>query len=285
LPFHPLHLKDSFSLLYAEKNRIPIILFSGLYGFCFLYIFSPHNMSSWYEADSWGPASVLLIFSVSAMLALVMSRFLLAIIFKDQNLSNSQYFLWFIGEVLLVTIFVNLSNLLMHNYLQFSFREYADTLRYAFLVLIQTYGIGLLWFYMLEKSQELENLEKSIRSATTKSSMVELKDEQDKAVMKIDPENLLLIKAEDNYVQVFYTTGNDLKKELIRNSIKKLAQQLDNYGFARTHRSYIVNYSKVILFKKNSRGYYICIDGLDKMEVPVSASYLSAFNNVVSLTT
>ena len=281
--FHPLQLKDSFSLLYAEKNRIPFILFSGIYCFLFLYIFSPHNMSSWYESDIMGPAWVLLIFSISAMLALVLSRFILAVIFKDQNLTNGQYFLWFLGEVLLVTAIVNTSNVLMHNYLRFSFQEYADTLRYAFLLLVQVYGIGLLWFYTREKSLELENLEKSIQATPQKTAMLVLKDEQEKAVMTIDPENLLMIKAEDNYVQVSYTTGNDLKKELIRNSIKKIAPQVASFGFARTHRSYIVNYSKVILFKKNSTGYYICLEGLDKLEVPVSASYLPAISNMVTL--
>ena len=107
MAFHPLQLKDAFSLLYAEKNRVPFILFSGIYCFCFLYTFSPHNMSSWYESDYLGPAWVLLIFSLSAMMALVISRSLLASVFKDQNLTRGQYFLWFLGEVLLVTAVVN----------------------------------------------------------------------------------------------------------------------------------------------------------------------------------
>lgn len=284
MPFHPLQLKDAFSLLYAEKYRLQVILFSGLYCFIFLLIFSPHNMSTWYESDTFGSTGVLLVFSCSAILALAVSRYLLDVLFKDRNLANGQYFLWFTGEVFLVTAFVNMSNLLMHKYLHFSIGEFTDTLKYVFLLLVQTYGISLLWLYTREKSQELENLEKSIRSAPVKKGMLSLKDEQGKAVMTIDPDNLLLIKAEDNYVQVFYTTGNDLKKLLIRNSIKNLAVQLEGLGFVRTHRSYVVNAAKVILFKKNSRGYYTFLAGLDKMEVPVSASYLQAFSNLVTIT-
>ncbi|ULQ54462.1 LytR/AlgR family response regulator transcription factor [Flavihumibacter fluvii] len=284
MPFHPLKFKDAFSLLYAEKNRASFILFSGIYCFCFLYIFSPHNMSTWYEADYLGPAWVLLIFSLSAVAGLVLSRFILAKVFKDQNLTNSQYFLWFLGEVLLITATVNTSNVLMHNYLSFSFHEYLDTLRYTFLLLLQTYAIGLMWFYTREKSQELENLENTFKDAPKKANMLALTDEQDKPVISIDPENLVMIKAEDNYVQVYFIIGVDLKKELIRNSIKKLEPQIARHGFARIHRSYIVNYSKVVLFKKNSRGYHICLEGLDKMEIPVSASYLPAFSKIVSLT-
>lgn len=242
-------------------------------------------MSTWYESDAFGSTGVLLVFSCSAILALLVSRYLLSVLFKDRSLPNSQYILWFTGEVLLVTAFVTMSNLLMHHYLQLSIREFTDTLKYVFLLLVQTYGICLLWLYTREKSHELENLEKSIRSVPVKKSMLSLKDEQGKAVMTIDPENLLLIKAEDNYVQVFYTTGNDLKKLLIRNSIKSLAAQLEGLGFARTHRSYVVNAAKVILFKKNARGYYTFLAGLDNMEVPVSASYLQAFSNLVTIST
>jgi DNA-binding LytR/AlgR family response regulator len=88
--------------------------------------------------------------------------------------------------------------------------------------LIQTYAIGLLWFYTREKSHELENLENTLKNTVEKNNMLVLTDEQDKPLISIDPGNLLMIKAEDNYVQVFYTAGGELKKELIRNSIKKL---------------------------------------------------------------
>jgi hypothetical protein len=241
-------------------------------------------MSSWYEGEFFGPAFVLLIFSVSGMVALLVSRFILARLCKDQNLTNGQYFLWFLGEVLLVAAMVTLSNVSLHSYLTFSIGEYLDTLRYSFLIIIPPYAIGLLWFYTREKSLELEKLENAIKIDQKKSGLVVLNDEQDKPVMTIDPGNLLMIKSEDNYVQVFYTTGNDLKKELIRSSIKKIEPQIASYGFARTHRSYIVNYAKVILFKKNAKGYHICIDGLDNQVIPVSASYLPSFSNMVPLT-
>lgn len=284
LPFHPLQVKDSFSLLYAEKNRIPIILFCGLYVFLFLLIFSPHNMSSWYEGESPGPVFVLLLFSICGMVALVISRAILAVVSKDQNLANWQYFAWFLGEILLAAAIVTLGNVLLHRYLMLSWQEYADTLKYAFLLLVQPYAIGLLWFYIREKGQEMDKLEQAIQALPKKPGMLQIKDDQDKPVLNIDPENLLLVKSEDNYVQLYYLTGKEVKKELVRNSIKKLEPQLSKFGFERIHRSYIVNCSKIVLFKKNSRGYHISLAGLDTMVIPVSASYLPGILNIVQET-
>ncbi len=39
----------------------------------------------------------------------------------------------------------------------------------------------------------------------------------------------------------------------------------------------MVNVSNVLLFKKNAKGHYLLLDGMDDQPVPVSASYLPRF--------
>jgi DNA-binding LytR/AlgR family response regulator len=78
-------------------------------------------------------------------------------------------------------------------------------------------------------------------------------------------------------VQVFYISGNTISKELIRTSLKKLESYLSPHHFVRAHRSYLVNISKVVLFKKNTKGHYLELEGLSDISVPVSATCLTAF--------
>lgn len=63
-----------------------------------------------------------------------------------------------------------------------------------------------------------------------------------KDVVSIKPEDLLLIKADDNYVDLYIRTDEDPKTQTIRGTLKSIAYQLSGYPqFQQVHRSYIVN--------------------------------------------
>jgi DNA-binding LytR/AlgR family response regulator len=117
----------------------------------------------------------------------------------------------------------------------------------------------------------LKQLEKN-----KEENCIGIRDENDKVVLTVQPNRLLLLKAEDNYVQLYYLSGNHLCKELVRTSLKKLEERLPNEYFVKAHRSYLVNIGKVVLFRKNQKGYHLQLEGLDDLSVPVSASCLPA---------
>lgn len=258
-------------LLTPVKNRIALILFCGAFGFLFMYIFSPFNMNQWYEGGPQTVTGVFGIFALCGMAGLAISQFGLIRVKGNARLSNLQFMGWFIGETMLIALIVNIVNVSMHDYLQYSWLEYTDTLKYAFGVMALPYSMALGWFYAREKVSQLKNIHQ------VEDSPLHIRDEYDKLTLTLQPSNLLLLKAEDNYVHIFYLNGNAVKKELVRNSLKKLELQLAGHGFTRSHRSYMVNLSRVILFKKNSKGHYLLIDGLEDVTIPVSTSYLSDF--------
>lgn len=81
-----------------------------------------------------------------------------------------------------------------------------------------------------------------------------------------------MIKSEGNYVEVFYESKNQLQKELIRNSLKAIEEQLSKKpSFYRCHKQYIINLNHIQKVNGNARNLELIIEHLDA-PVPVSRS-------------
>ncbi|PSL46269.1 LytTr DNA-binding domain-containing protein [Chitinophaga niastensis] len=272
-----------FTLLDSVANRISLIAFCSVFSFLFMYVFLPFNINIWYEGQHLALMPLFLIFTLCGVASLFTSQFLLIGLRRRLKLTNATYLCWFFGEILLVSLMVTIINVSITDTFFFTWTEFINTLHYTALILPLPYFIALLWFYTREKCAQLKSLEKiqvqEVKQEVIKedTTCVLIRDEHDKPVLTLHPAKLLMIKAEDNYVHVFYLSGNTIRKELVRTSLKKLEAQLSIAGFTRAHRSYLVNISKVVLFKKNTKGHYLQLEGLDDLIVPVSVSCLPVF--------
>jgi DNA-binding LytR/AlgR family response regulator len=115
---------------------------------------------------------------------------------------------------------------------------------------------------------------------TTTNTIVAPEIEQDFMFVKADYENIklnytdiLYIEGLKDYVKI-YTTDHKYILTLI--SLIKLEQNLANKGFARIHRSYIINIKHVKSIQKNK----VIID--DK-RIPISESYKTAFFEKINI--
>lgn len=77
--------------------------------------------------------------------------------------------------------------------------------------------------------------------------------------IKIMLDTILYVQSDDNYIHIFTST----KKYTVRNSLDWFKENTPSEMFFRTHRSYIVNLSKIT--KNTSRSVFI-----DDIEIPVS---------------
>jgi len=269
-----------FTLLDSVANRISLIAFCSVFSFLFMYIFLPFNINIWYEGQHLALLPLFLIFTLCGVVVLSVTQFLLAKTRWRRKLTNATYGCWFLGEVLLVSFMVTVVNVSVTDAFFFTWSEFINTLRYTSLILPLPYCICLLWFFTREKMVQLKSLEKEqtvVAAAKADDSCILIRDEHDKPVLSLHPGKLLLMKAEDNYVQIFYLSGNTICKELVRTSLKKLEVALPAGSFVRAHRSYLVNLTKVVLFKKNAKGYYLELEGLTDITIPVSATFLPTF--------
>jgi len=85
--------------------------------------------------------------------------------------------------------------------------------------------------------------------------------------------DILFIKSADNYTEIHYTEGDQIKKRLIRNTLKNLELQLEAFpNFIRCHRISIVNLHKIEKLVANCNTHALIIKGLEE-KLPVSRSY------------
>ena len=77
--------------------------------------------------------------------------------------------------------------------------------------------------------------------------------------VKLSVEDILYAKSDNNYIHI-YTT---VKKYTLRNTLEWLKENIPQELFHRTHRSFIVNITKIT--KKNTKSVFV-----EGIEIPVS---------------
>jgi DNA-binding LytR/AlgR family response regulator len=94
--------------------------------------------------------------------------------------------------------------------------------------------------------------------------------------------DIAFIKSADNYVEIVYKEGNDLRKKLIRNTLKNIELLVRQYSnFVRCHRTYIVNTYYIEKLNRKLNNYWLTIKDFDE-QVAVSRQYLLKVKEAIS---
>jgi DNA-binding LytR/AlgR family response regulator len=94
--------------------------------------------------------------------------------------------------------------------------------------------------------------------------------------------DVAFIKSADNYVEIVYKEDNDLRKKLIRNTLKNIELLVRQYScFVRCHRTYIVSTYYIEKLNRKLNNYWLTIKGYDK-QVAVSRQYLLKVRESIS---
>ena len=87
----------------------------------------------------------------------------------------------------------------------------------------------------------------------------------------LEIKDILYCKADDNYTEIYLENGH---KKLVSKTLKYFDDILNENGFARIHKSYLVNVSFVVSYRKGKGGTVFLRNG---KELSVSASKKAAF--------
>lgn len=201
---------------------------------------------------------------------------------------------WNVQKTIVFLLFTIISIGLLNGLYAFSFDNPGNNSRifhFLFSVLIKTITIGILptiiFVFYLEKSLykshqllALETIEKLNNSRNRKNDYSEkniIISRDTKEKIEIPFNDLLCIKAEENYCIYFFKKENVVEKVMIRSSLKKIEQTfIKSDEIIRCHKSYIINLSKVSDITGNARGYFFSIEGLN-FKVPGSRNLLKTF--------
>jgi DNA-binding LytR/AlgR family response regulator len=98
---------------------------------------------------------------------------------------------------------------------------------------------------------------------------IEIKGEGNYEGLRLHFNELVSIRSSDNYIEILYLSGNQLKKTLIRNKLSAIDEEFPE--LLRAHRSYLVNPFHFRQWKTENGKLIIGLN--HDVEVPVSKTY------------
>ena len=105
------------------------------------------------------------------------------------------------------------------------------------------------------------------------NKLVHFKSEYAKDNLSIKVNLLILIRAANNYIEVFWKEGETIRNQMIRTSLKNAEELLEEYDFIfKCHRSFMVNTHYIDRIEGNVQGYKIYFEKID-FPVPVSKKF------------
>jgi len=107
-----------------------------------------------------------------------------------------------------------------------------------------------------------------------KADLIVFKDDKGVVCFSIQIDALFYIESDTNYITIYYLDQGKLGKYLMRSSLKMVLEQNTNDNLVRCHRSYIVNFDKVKLYKKDKEGGMIELLNDSLPIIPVSKSHI-----------
>lgn len=76
--------------------------------------------------------------------------------------------------------------------------------------------------------------------------------------------DFIFAKSMDNYCIVYFYEGNRVKKEIVRITLGKLAELLTGANVHRCHRSYLVNFDKILSKEGNAQGFLLRFEDMEE---------------------
>ncbi|MBO6606444.1 MAG: LytTR family transcriptional regulator [Psychroserpens sp.] len=110
---------------------------------------------------------------------------------------------------------------------------------------------------------------------------IEIEGEGQYESVRLLPDDLICIQSADNYVEVFYRDGSELKKTLIRNKLSIISDTFPE--LLRTHRSFIINPFHFKQWKTDNGKHLLQLS--HNIEVPISKTYLDKTKARLNFTT
>jgi hypothetical protein len=255
-----------------KRNIVRLIILTALFAVVFINIYAPFGLETLYnlsELEFLGISSIIIL---TGVLVVVISRVIMYQVSKRATLLVWQYILWVFAEVLAMALFYTLFEKLFIQDSRYILDLFRISVKNTTLVLFIPYSVLWLYFSLQDKKNQLQKLESTPVGVDSKK-MIPLIDEKGILRFSVKVENLLYIESADNYVNIFYIDKSKTARFTLRNSIKRLELLLKSVEVIRCHRSYMVNFEKVKILRKDKDELILELDGPSNIEIPVSKTY------------
>ena len=282
-----------------EKNNLIVqVTISVLFAIAFLAVYIPlsNTTTSWFSLEDPDKFMYTAFFIIFSTIFLIFSRVMMFYMSKRLiRFTLPKYILWMLGEIALIGLFhayISLGIIHVEDYVG----DYSKALIIGKSILITFIALGFpfivtdLSFALLDAQRVLRiakgviqsnenDAAKTQKNATSEPmvtdtpDIVNFHDYTGALKFTVKLENIYYIKAEGNYVNVFYNNKGGISSFVLRNKIQTIEDNLAGTPLMRCHRTYIVNTNNIKLIRTEDEGYYIDFNQTGLESVPVSNTY------------
>ena len=276
--------------LTEASSQLLNVIISTLFAMVFLTAYVPFSETAWFQVGRSNYFFITVAFVGSGTIFLGLSRILMNwVVRKTRHFPFWVYLLWLFLEIMIIAVCHTLISYFEIQATDHSFGYlYAKSVLITFIALGVPYTITILGI-LLKDAQRRMKLTRSDLVASDDEAMPEhteiinLMDNNGTLKLSVKLDNLYYIKAEDNYINVFYQRSGVIASYLLRCKMKTIEDNCaESSSLMRCHRSYIVNIKKVSVLHNEADGFVLDFEREGLESIPVSKTYsqkvLEAFN-------
>lgn len=219
--------------------------------------------------------NVSILFSI-LLVVLFLTRLAFHYFEKAKKFTWFMYITWCIGEILVLVLFASLYVSLIsageYPYFEALFRICLPKL---FMILIFPYVILSLGFAIAGSAESEE------ARAAGDESLIRFYDAYHKPKLVIAVKAILYIKADENYMSIWYSENGRPVKYSLRAPMNSIEESCTRHGLVRCQRSYFVNPEHVTILRKQQGWIFADLDMEGVPSIPVSKRYYDKLANLL----
>jgi len=259
--------------LVEKKNILRLILFTSLFALVFINIYSPFGADKWFNVTRLQFLTYSSLVILTGVLVVVISRIVMYYVCRRQMINIWQYLAWIGAEILMMALFYAM----FEKFILKDVRIFSDLVktsaRNTALVLLLPYSILWLYFSWREKKEQIERMADIQSFPDNSRDMIPFYDDKSALKFSVKKENLLYLESTENYISICYLNKGKVSKYLLRDTMKKMEENFAGTEIIRCHRSYMVNFEKVKVIRKDKDGLKLELDNPSVIDIPVSKTY------------
>ena len=280
-------LKYPYPFYENAKQGLKISVGIGVFISLFCYLFSPFGLNQLSDLT-------LLSFGMVSFLVCGFYIVLLPFLFEKQLRTKGWRIYKEILWILLINFSLAISNYFYLGYVfnagyKFNISIFLTVFMYTLLIAVIPAIAIILYKQVFVYKKIVKEVEKIDAKLVSKNNLFFV-DEKTKLIfysenknetIEVDIQNFLFLSSSGNYVEIFSIQDNEIKRDLIRNTISKLEKELKKHeSIFRCHRSHIINLNKIYHIEGNLQGYQLYFNKV-KEQIPVSRSYTKVIKELL----
>jgi hypothetical protein len=278
-------LEKESNILEDTRYQIKLISFISLGMFLFVLFFQPFETA---QQDFNNRLVFLLGIAVITFLILGIFRIIMPVSLTRRIHAESLKITNEVGLILLIWVFITTANIFYLYYVGKVDLTLAEAVQIALFSGFPSIILKLADVNMMLREQLRHFVRRNLKlehdltnARERQSDPIVFHSESQSEKIELLPDEILLIRSADNYVDIFYKTNDIVERKLLRNTLKNIQQVLkNNREFLRCHRTCIVNTSFIVNMTNSYKGHWLKILDFDE-EIPVSRQYILGIKDVL----